>query len=112
MPILQAKDEQPGLRLVEAPFKGSLEDELDFMVGRLRDLISIGDPAEILMVCMSYMARCTELSLQLVRVEHENRKARYFRTSQLSRVMDLIDFEYRGASRMVELRRQELDTTH
>lgn len=112
MAILQAKDDDRNLRLVtNVNFKGSLEEELDHMVSRVRDLVTIGDPGEILVVCMSFMARCTELALRLVRIEDDNRKARHFRTTQLARVMDLLDFEFRGASRMVELKRQELDTT-
>lgn len=113
MPILQPTDSNRKFQLItgEAFSGGTWEQELDHMVARVRDLVSIGDPGQILVVCMSFMARCTELALALVRVEEDNRKARHFRTSQLQRVMDLLDFEFRGASRMVELKRQELDAT-
>ena len=66
-------------------------------------------PDLIMSTSMALMARCTEIYLQLVRIEGTHRKARVFRTTQLQKVMDLIDFEFKGASRLIEVRRQEVE---
>lgn len=105
MPVLHAK---PQLKTVEAPAGGSLEEELDGMVHTIESL-DPGEPDVIMATCMALMARCTEIYLNLVRIEAENRRARVFRTTQLQKVMDLIDFQFRGASRLIEVRRQEVE---
>ena len=86
----------------------TLEAELDSMVEALRAADPYA-PDQILGVCMALMGRCTELWLKLVRIEGEHRKARAFRTMQLQKVMDLVDFQFRGASRLIEVRRQEVE---
>jgi hypothetical protein len=88
----------------------SLEEELDSMVAALK-LLDASAPDQIMSICMASMARCTEIYLQLVRIEGVHRKARVFRTTQLQKVMDLLDFEFKGASRLIEVRRQEVELT-
>ena len=88
--------------------ESSTEDELDAMV---KDLISIDIdlPIEVLRLCQSFMARCTEIHLSLVRIEGRDRGAKFVRTQQLAKVMALIDFSYKAASRAVEVRRQDVE---
>lgn len=89
-------------------YTSSTEDELDAMV---KDLISIDIdfPIDVLRLCQSLMARCTEIHLNLVRIEGSDRGAKFIRTQQLAKVMTLIDFSYKAASRAVEVRRQDVE---
>ncbi len=112
MPILHMKD-HPSAAAAPDPLASltadsSLEDELDAMVAAVKE-IDPSAPDVIMMTCMALMARCTEIHLQLVRLEGTNRKARIFRTEQLQVVMDLLNFEYKAASRLIEVRRQEVE---
>lgn len=114
MPILHTKESpvraagRADQLIAELAPDASLEEELDAMVEALKVLDPTA-PDLIMSTCMALMARCTELYLQLVRIEGTHRKARVFRTSQLQKVMDLIDFEFKGASRLIEVRRQEVE---
>ena len=86
----------------------ALEKEIDDMV----EAIQAGDiysPDLMFEMCVGYMARCTEIWNQIVRVEGRERKFKFFRTSQLQKVMDLIDFTYKATSRMTEVRRQDME---
>lgn len=86
----------------------TIEDELSAMVRTLVEMDG-HTPDVFMSTCMALMARCTELWLQLVRIEGRHRKAKAIRTMQLQRVMDLIDFESKSASRLIEVRRQEIE---
>lgn len=86
----------------------SLEEEIMAMVTTLRELED-AMPDVIMSTCMAFMARCTEIYLQLVRAEGSYRKAKVFRVTQLSKVMELIEFEFKGASRLIEVRRQDVE---
>ena len=113
MVVLQAKDASitaPQLSIAALPHVPNLEQELDVMVQAVQDL-DASQPDIVIATCMALMARCTEIYLDLVRLEGEHRKAKFIRTMQLQKVMDLLDFQFKGASRLVEVARQELDTT-
>ena len=88
---------------------GTLYDEVEAMVHTIQSVVADGQPDQIMNVCMAFMGRCTEIWLQLVRVEAQDRKAKSFRTMQLQKVMDLIEFEFRGSSRLIEVARQEVE---
>ena len=98
-------------RITNLDSTATLEDELDAMVETLQDLVETTTPDVLMSTCMSFQARLTEIHLQLVRIEAQNRRAKQFRTSQLQRVMELVEFTFKGASRLIELRRQELELT-
>jgi len=83
-------------------------DEVEAMVNTIQSVVD-AQPDVLMSTCMAFMARCTEIWIQLLRVEATDRKAKSFRTMQLQKVMDLIEFEFRGASRLIEVARQELD---
>lgn len=86
----------------------SIYDEVEAMVSTIHS-VAAESPDQIVKVCMGLMARCTEIWIQLVRIESSDRRAKAFRTMQLQKVMDLIDFEFRAASRLVEVARQEVE---
>lgn len=66
-------------------------------------------PGIVIEKCMGHMARCTEIHIDLTYMELKDRQAKVVRTLQLKPVMDLIEFIYRGASRLTEVQRQELE---
>lgn len=66
-------------------------------------------PDEVIRMCSAFMARCTEIHVQIVRVEGTSRHLKWVRTQQLVKVMELIEFTYRAASRIVEIRRQDTE---
>jgi len=104
-----APSEQATQGVLGLPDHPDLEAELDAM---LLDLVQAADiqlPDEVIRMCAAYMARCTELHVRIVRVEGENRGLRWIRTQQLDKVMDLIEFMYKAASRIVEIRRQDTE---
>ncbi len=91
------------------PFEGdSLEDEIMDMVSNITNL-DFAQADVVMAMCMGYMGRCTEIWLQLLRIEGTHRKAKTFRVMHLQKVMDLIEFEYKAASRLIEVRRQEVE---
>lgn len=103
--------EVPALRnITNLDERATLEDELDAIVDSLQEMIRDGETPDVLMnACMAMQARCTEIYLQLVRIEGKVRKARQFRTAQLQKVMDLLEFTFKGASRLIEMRRQDIE---
>ena len=107
---LQVKEEPSSLppELVEVGRDVTLEDEIMAMVVTIRNLED-AMPDVIMSTCMGYMARCTEIHLQIIRVEGNNRKLKTFRVTQLAKVMELIEFEFKGASRLIEVRRQDVE---
>ena len=110
MPELQVKplpkgDIEPTFSV---PNGATVEAELDAMVQAIQEF-DPSAPDVIMAHCMGFMGRLTEIYLALVRIEGTNRKAARFRTMQLQKVMDLIDFQFKGASRLIEVRRQEVD---
>lgn len=111
MPVLQVKEQvtAPEKMIASLPHTASLEEELDNMLKTVGEL-DASQPDVIISTCMSLMARCTEIYLDLVRLEGSHRKAKFIRTMQLQKLMDLLDFQFKGASRLVEVARQELDT--
>lgn len=87
----------------------SMEEELDAMVSTLRSLEG-STPDIYIDTCMAFMGRCTEMLISLHRQEANGaRRAKIFRTTQLQPLMELIEFLYRGSSRLIEVRRQEVE---
>jgi hypothetical protein len=88
--------------------KITLYHEVEAMVQTIQSVVE-EQPDVIMTTCMALMARCTEIWIQLLRVEPVERRAKTFRTMQLQKIMDLIDFEFKGASRLIEVARQEVE---
>lgn len=85
-----------------------LYEEVEEMISTMQDVVE-DTPDIMIKTSMALMARCTEIWIQLLRVEQVDRRAKAFRTLQLQKIMELIDFEYKGASRLIEVARQEVD---
>lgn len=113
MPVLHVKgvpaaQPSPEVKISNLTSHATLEDELDAIVDVMKSLAS-QPPDVMLSTCMALMARVTEIHLGLVRLEPSMRKAKALRTIQLQKVIDLIEFEFKAASRLVEVRRQEIE---
>jgi hypothetical protein len=103
-----APSEQATPAVLALPDAPDLQEELDAMISDLKNL-DLDLPDEVIRTCTSLMARCTERHVQLTRVEGSNRHYRGFRTQELVKVMELIEFTYRSASRLIEIRRQDVE---
>ncbi len=113
MPVLHLKDGDSDALGPVTPqaFQGTGLDwshEIEAMVVTLQS-IDYDQPDRVMTACMAFMARCTEMWIQLLRIEAVERRAKSFRTMQLQKVMDLIEFEFKGASRLIEVRRQDVE---
>ena len=110
---MKLQTQQPATSSYKPPYSPPSFQDLDFydeveaMVNTIQSVVD-AQPDVLMSTCMAFMARCTEIWIQLLRVEATDRKAKSFRTMQLQKVMDLIEFEFRGASRLIEVARQEL----
>ena len=103
-----APSEQATSAVLRLPDVPELEEEIDAM---LSDLIGADMelPDEVIRMCAGYMARLTELHVQIVRIEGGNRGYKWIRTQQIDKVENLIEFLYKSASRLVEIRRQDTE---
>ncbi len=104
VPLVEVMSEQ---RIAALGNNESVELELDTMILALREL-NPDQPDVVMKTCMSLMARATELWVTLTRSEGTVRKAKAYRL-QVQKVMDLMEFMFKTASRGIELRRQEID---
>ena len=119
MPQIKVSDIQDGPHLVpdvashhyitDLTENSSLEEEIMAMVQTVRSVVDTHQPDVVMQTCMSLMARCTELHIQLVRVEKTTDVAKKVRTMQLRPLMENIDFTFKVASRLVEVARQEVE---
>ena len=113
MPVLQTNDAPPPVEagqamLAAVPDEATIEDELEVMVQVIRSL-DPGQPDVVIATLMATMARCTELWVQLDQVSGRDRKARALKLGQLTKVMELVEFTYKAASRLIEVRRQDVE---
>lgn len=58
---------------------------------------------------MGLMARCTELKVFCLEREGRDRQLKVMRTQKLQPIMDLIEFLWRGVSRLVEVKKMEVE---
>ena len=88
--------------------RDEVQDELDAIVGAIR-MFHIKQPDQVMRECSAYGARLTELAVLLHRVESLNRQYQRIRTMQVQKIIDEIDRQFRTASRLVEIQRQDLE---
>lgn len=118
MPTLRVKERADGPHMLlttpahrpvtDLTSSASFEQEIDAMVQSVVQL-NYDYMDQVMMTCGSLMARCTEIKLYLIRNEMHDRKLKAIRTLQLEPLMELIDFTFRASSRMVEIRRQDME---
>lgn len=88
--------------------RDEVQEELDGIVGAIRQF-HIKHPDQVLRECSAYGARLTELSVLLHRVESQDRQYQRLRTMQVQKIIEEIERQFRTASRLVEINRQDLE---
>ena len=86
-----------------------VEDEIDLMLRALRGFWDM-QPDQVMQMASAMSARCTELAIHLHRLEGK-REWRQIRTQQVERLLSELDRQFRVASRLIEVRRQDLETS-
>jgi len=86
----------------------SPDEELNAILKMLVDTPH-SNPGEQIATYMGLMARCTELKVYCLEHEGRDRKLKVLRTQKLAPIIDLIDFLFRGASRLVEVARLDVE---
>lgn len=84
-----------------------VEGEIDMMLRALRGFWEY-EPDQVFRMSSAMGARCTELAVHLHRLEGK-REWRQVRTQQVERILAELDRQFRYHSRVVEMRRQDLD---
>ena len=84
-----------------------IHTELDAMVISMGQL-NYNLPDQVMVTAMAYMARLTEMWMVSSRLEVRVRGARLLK-SQIQKVMDLMDFEFKAASRVLESMKMEME---
>lgn len=84
-----------------------IEDELDGIAGAIRTF-HVKPPDMVMREVAAYTARLTELCVLLHRVETLDRQYTRVRTQQVERFLAELDRQFRIASRLVEVQRQDI----
>lgn len=85
-----------------------IQQELDGIAAAVRTF-PMKQPDQVMREAAAYMARLTELCVLLHRVESTDRQYTRVRTQQVERWQKELEFQFKVASRLVEVMRQDLD---
>lgn len=110
--LKEGPSRSPDLPTYEAAESGDIfqdyQDEIELILQTLTSL-DMANVGMVIETCMGLMGRCTEIHIELSNLEIRNRKAKVVKSVYLKPVMDLIEFIFRGGSRLTEVYRQELE---
>ena len=84
-----------------------IQEELDGIASAMRGF-HLKQPDQVLRECSAYGARLTEIVVLLHRVEHTDRSLARVRTMQVQRFIDELERQFKIASRLIEVARQDL----
>jgi len=84
-----------------------IQDEIDDIASAMRGFY-LKAPDEVLRECSAYSARLTEMCVLLHRVENLDRQYVRIRTQQAERYITELDRQWKTASRLIEVSRQDL----
>lgn len=87
----------------------AVEAEIDLMLRTVRTFWEL-EPDQVMRMTAAMSARCTELCVHLHRLEGK-REWRQIRTMQVDRILAELDRQFKIASRLVEIRRQDIEVT-
>jgi len=88
--------------------RNQIEDELDRIAEAVRGFFML-QPDEVMRYCMAYTARLSELAVLLHRAESYDKQFWRIRTMQVQVYLDELDRQFKTASRIVEVLRQDLE---
>lgn len=98
-------------RLAPAGYLGTkdeIQEELDSVARSMRQF-HVKHPDQVMKECSAFSARLTELCVLLHRVENVDRRYTKLRTQQVQKFIEEVDRQFRIASRLVEIQRQDLE---
>jgi hypothetical protein len=84
-----------------------IENELDGIAAAIRTF-DAKQPDQVMRECSAYSARLTELTVLLHRVENRDRQYTRVRTQQVALFITELDRQFKIASRLVEIARQDI----
>ncbi len=87
--------------------KQEIQDELDQMAFAIR-AFGMKQPDQVLREVAGYSARLTELAVLLHRVESMDRQYTRVRTQQVERWQKELELQFKVASRLIEVQRQDI----
>jgi hypothetical protein len=85
-----------------------IQAELDNIAQAIR-MFHLKQPDQVMREVAAYTARCTELCVLLHRVESTDRQYTRIRTQQVERFLSELQHQFKVASRLVEVMRQDID---
>lgn len=88
--------------------KDEVEEEINRMLRVVRAFWNL-EPDQVMRACAAFGARCTELYVHLHRVEGHYREWKQVRTQHVVPLQDELERQFTIASRLVEIRRQDLE---
>jgi len=88
--------------------RDEIQAELDGIAAAIRQF-HIKHPDQVMRECSAYGARLTEMAVLLHRVESLDRQYTKVRTQQVDRFITEIDRQFKTASRLVEIHRQDIE---
>lgn len=86
-----------------------VEEEIDLMLRTIRSFWEL-EPDQVMRMSSAMSARCTELAVHLHRLEGR-REWKQVRTMQVDRLLTELDRQFKLSSRLVEIRRQDIETS-
>lgn len=90
--------------------RAEIEKELDLIAAVIRTFHR-KQPDRVLRECAGYSARLTEMAVLLHRIEGSNRQYTRIRTQQVERFLAELDRQFKTASRLIEVSRQDIALT-
>lgn len=87
--------------------KAKVEEEIDLMLRTVRSFWEL-EPDQVARLIQAMSARCTEMCIHLHRLEGR-REWKQVRTQQVERLLTELDRQWKLASRLIEVRRQDID---
>ena len=103
---LKVKSFEPAPTRTRVAEGKTFEEEIESMLLGVKD-IHLEQPDVVIQTCMGYMARCTEMKVICLTHEGRDRQLKIFRTQMLQPTMELLEFLFKGSSRLVEVARIE-----
>ncbi len=85
----------------------AVEDEIDLLLRTVRSFWQF-EPDAVAKLIQAMSARCTELCVHLHRLEGR-REWKQVRTQQVERLLAELDRQWKLASRLIEVRRQDIE---
>lgn len=89
--------------------RAQVEGELDAILVTIRDFWT-QEPDQVMSHIAAITSRLTELEVLLHRVEARDRQFKQIRTMQVQKILDECDRQFKIASRLVEVRRQDIES--